>query len=51
MLAIRGGRPETLTLRDFIEAFIRFREEVITRRSKFELAKAATAPTFCSGWS
>jgi DNA gyrase subunit A len=40
MLAIRGGRPETLTLRDFIEAFIRFREEVITRRAKFELLKA-----------
>jgi DNA gyrase subunit A len=40
MLAIRGGRPETLTLRDFIEAFIRFREEVITRRAKFELFKA-----------
>src|SRR5436305_175095 len=40
MLAIRGGRPETLTLRDFIEAFIRFRAEGITRRSKFELAKA-----------
>ena len=40
MLAIRGGRPETLTLRDMIEAFVRFREEVITRRSKFELAKA-----------
>ena len=40
MLAIRGGRPETLTLRDFIEAFIRFREEVITRCSKFELLKA-----------
>jgi DNA gyrase subunit A len=40
MLAIRGGRPETLTLRDFIEAFVRFREEVITRRSKHELARA-----------
>lgn len=40
MLAIRSGRPETLTLRDFIESFIRFREEVITRRSKFELMKA-----------
>jgi DNA gyrase subunit A len=40
MLAIRGGRPETLTLRDIIEAFVKFREEVITRRSKFELAKA-----------
>uniref|UniRef100_UPI001EFF74B4 DNA gyrase subunit A n=1 Tax=Parerythrobacter lutipelagi TaxID=1964208 RepID=UPI001EFF74B4 len=40
MLAIRGGRPETLTLRDFIQAFIAFREEVITRRTKFELNKA-----------
>ena len=40
MLAIRGGRPETLRLRDFIKAFITFREEVITRRTKFELAKA-----------
>ncbi|MEY5006803.1 MAG: hypothetical protein RL764_119 [Pseudomonadota bacterium] len=40
MLAIRGGRPETLTLRDIIESFVKFREEVITRRSKFELNKA-----------
>ncbi|WHU05094.1 MULTISPECIES: DNA gyrase subunit A [unclassified Sphingomonas] len=40
MLAIRGGRPELLNLQDIIEAFVKFREEVITRRSKFELAKA-----------
>ncbi|MFM2020607.1 MAG: gyrase subunit, partial [Pseudomonadota bacterium] len=40
MLAIRGGRPEVLTLRDIIDAFIKFREEVITRRTKFELNKA-----------
>jgi DNA gyrase subunit A len=40
MLAIRGGRPETLALRDIIVAFITFREEVITRRTKFELNKA-----------
>jgi len=40
MLAIRGGRPETLALRDIISAFIAFREEVITRRTKFELNKA-----------
>ena len=40
MLAIRSGRPETLALRDFIESFVRFREEVITRRSKFDLFKA-----------
>nr|WP_317892416.1 DNA gyrase subunit A [uncultured Sphingomonas sp.] len=40
MLAIRGGRPELLNLKDIIDAFVSFREEVITRRSKFELAKA-----------
>ncbi len=40
MLAIRGGRPETLMLRDIIQSFISFREEVITRRTKFELNKA-----------
>jgi DNA gyrase subunit A len=40
MLAIRGGRPEVLNLRDIIEAFVRFREEVITRRTKYELNKA-----------
>ncbi len=40
MLAIRGGRPETLSLLDIIQSFIKFREEVITRRAKFELFKA-----------
>ncbi len=40
MLAIRGGRPETLGLKDIIEAFVKFREVVITRRTKFELNKA-----------
>ncbi|MHA3839697.1 DNA gyrase subunit A [Sphingomonas aestuarii] len=40
MLAIRGGRPELMSLREILSAFITFREEVITRRSKFELAKA-----------
>jgi DNA gyrase subunit A len=40
MLAIRGGRPELLNLHDIISAFVGFREQVITRRSKYELAKA-----------
>ncbi len=40
MLAIAGGRPEQLTLKDFIAAFTAFREEVVTRRTKFLLAKA-----------
>ena len=40
MLAIRGGRPEILGLRDIISSFVDFREQVITRRTKFELNKA-----------
>ncbi|MEQ1694973.1 MAG: DNA gyrase subunit A [Hyphomicrobiaceae bacterium] len=40
MLAINGGRPEQLNLKDFITAFTAFREEVVTRRTKFLLGKA-----------
>jgi len=40
MLALNGGRPEQLTLRDFLTYFITFREEVVTRRTAFELNKA-----------
>jgi DNA gyrase subunit A len=40
MLAIRGGRPELMGLKDIITSFVEFRETVITRRSKHELAKA-----------
>jgi DNA gyrase subunit A len=40
MLAIRGGRPELMGLVEIIKAFVQFREEVITRRSKHELSKA-----------
>jgi DNA gyrase subunit A len=40
LLALNGGRPELLTLRDIIAAFIAFREEVVTRRTVFLLGKA-----------
>ena len=40
MLAIYNGRPMMLTLKDIIKAFIEFREEVIRRRTIFELNKA-----------
>ena len=40
MLALNGGRPEQLTLRDFLTHFITFREEVVTRRTAYELRKA-----------
>ncbi len=40
MLALNGGRPEQLTLRRFLTSFITFREEVVARRTAFELRKA-----------
>jgi len=40
MLALNGGRPEQLTLRTFLTNFISFREEVVARRTAFELKKA-----------
>ncbi|MEO1025256.1 MAG: DNA gyrase subunit A [Pseudomonadota bacterium] len=40
MLALNGGRPEQLSLRDFLTYFIDFREEVVARRTAFELRKA-----------
>jgi DNA gyrase subunit A len=40
MLALNGGRPELMNLRDIIRAFVAFREQVITRRTEYELGKA-----------
>ncbi len=40
MLALSGGRPGVMNLRDLVQAFVDFREEVIARRTKFELGKA-----------
>ncbi|MFA5537937.1 MAG: DNA gyrase subunit A [Gemmobacter sp.] len=40
MLALNGGRPEQLTLRDFLTHFITFRGEVVARRTAYELRKA-----------
>ncbi|MDH5773030.1 MAG: DNA gyrase subunit A, partial [Rhodospirillaceae bacterium] len=40
MLALNGGRPELMNLKEILQAFITFREEVIRRRTIFELAKA-----------
>jgi DNA gyrase subunit A len=40
ILALHHGRPQTLLLKQIITAFIKFREEVITRRTIFDLNKA-----------
>ena len=40
MLALNGGKPEQMNLKDMIGAFVHFREEVVTRRTRFDLMKA-----------
>ncbi|MBN9886486.1 DNA gyrase subunit A [Pelagibaca abyssi] len=40
MLALNGGRPEQLTLRGFLTAFVDFREDVVARRTAYLLRKA-----------
>jgi DNA gyrase subunit A len=39
-LALSRGRPQLMNLRDMVTTFVEFREEVVERRTKFELAKA-----------
>jgi DNA gyrase subunit A len=40
MVAICDGQPKLLNLKEFLEAFLRHRREVVTRRTAFELRKA-----------
>ncbi|NWG24763.1 MAG: DNA gyrase subunit A, partial [Pseudorhodoplanes sp.] len=40
MVALDGGRPLVMTLKDLLQSFIAFREEVVSRRTKFLLNKA-----------
>jgi DNA gyrase subunit A len=40
MVALHNGKPQMMLLRDMIKAFVKFREEVITRRTIYELGKA-----------
>ena len=40
MVALHNGKPQMMLIRDMIKAFVKFREEVITRRTIYELGKA-----------
>lgn len=40
MLALVDGKPEVLTLKRFLEEYVKFQKEVVIRRTKFDLAKA-----------
>ena len=51
MVALNGGKPEVLTLADMLRAFVAFREEVVSRRTKYPAAaRRASAPTSWSAW-
>ena len=39
-VALNGGKPQLMNLREILEAFVQFREEVVTRRARFLLNKA-----------
>ena len=49
MVALDHGRPKMFLLKDFISAFVKFREEVITRRTIFELNKARSRAHILAG--
>jgi DNA gyrase subunit A len=49
MVALHHGRPMTLKLKDFITAFLAFREEVITRRTRHELNEARARAHILAG--
>jgi DNA gyrase subunit A len=40
VVALDGGRPQTMSLKDLLTVFIAFREEVVSRRTKYLLGKA-----------
>ncbi len=40
MLAIKDGKPKTMGLKEILEHFIKFQEEIVTRRTKYDLEKA-----------
>lgn len=40
MIAIDNGRPRTMNLKEILDRFIKFQEEIVTRRTKFDLEKA-----------
>lgn len=51
MVALDQGQPRTLNLKQFLDAFIRHRREVVTRRTEFELRKARERAHILEGLS
>ena len=51
MLALVGGRPQMLTLKRYISEFVRFREEVVVKRTRYELSRARDRAHILAGLS
>jgi DNA gyrase subunit A len=51
MLALDGGRPRTMGLKDMLQCFVTFREDVILRRARYDLAKARERAHLLVGYS
>ena len=50
MVALADGQPKLMSLREMLEAFLRHRREVVTRRTIFSCAAHASARTFSRAW-
>jgi DNA gyrase subunit A len=50
MLAIDGGRPRTLNVKELIQCYIRHRREVVIRRAQFDLRKAEQRAEILEGY-
>jgi DNA gyrase subunit A len=50
MLALVGGRPKVLTLKEMLEEFIKHREEIVVRRTKYDLQKALDRAHILEGY-
>ena len=51
MLALVNGEPKTLGLKDVLNNYIKFQEEVITRRTRFDLSKAEAEAHIYEGYN
>lgn len=49
-VALVGGRPKILNIKDLIAEFVKFRHEVVVRRTKFELRKAEERAHILEGY-
>lgn len=50
MVALNGGKPEQMNLMDMLRAFVAFREEVVSRRTKFLLNKVRDRAHVLVAW-